>query len=87
MPVGALNDTQGSRALSESLLRASEASPHPQHLAKIVSYLRAKRAPIPSTWPDRHERVVVEPRLINEEMLLDPDLGGTEDLKSDLRDL
>ena len=38
-------------------------------------------------FPKLHEGVVVEPRTINDKMILDPDLGGTDDLKSDLRDL
>ena len=84
----------------DSILLASEASPHPQHLAEIVSCLRAKRAPIPYAWlrldsacerskpPSRPlGKTVVEPWTISEEMILDPDLGCTDDLKSDLRDL
>ena len=38
-------------------------------------------------FPKLYEGVVVEPRTINDKMILDPDLGGTDDLKSDLRDL
>ena len=38
------------KKLVPGVLRASLASPRPEHLAEIVSYLRAKRAPIPNTW-------------------------------------
>ena len=72
---------------TDSILLASEASPHPKRMTEGVHYVRAKRAPILSTWPDHPQGVLLEPRTINEEMILDPDLGGTDDLKSYLRDL
>ena len=54
--------------------------------------MRAKRASIPTLGKVKniqkhHQGVLLEPRTMNEELLLDPDLGGTDDLKSDLRDL
>ena len=59
----------------DSILLASEGSPHPLVMTEGVHYVRAKRAPIPSTWPDHHQGVLLEPRTINEEMILDPNLG------------
>ena len=64
---------QRPQPLTESILLASETSPHPLRLTQGVRYLQAKGVPILSIWPDQRQGVLLEPRTINDDLLLDPD--------------